>query len=613
MKSWSKNTKILALTSAIIALVMTAFAVYFYTKIKWASQLMTFDDADPDFVDSILSYSVTTPSFIVPLIFFAIMFIYQYIMAAWFIVKGKTKQEKRFGYFTLVIGGLVLSPLYLLWVYFKKEAKEVKEKKVATWKVATALVVTPVVAVAPIIPLATWQGLDKPTTVKNVKFSTVQGSENIIEIFTDGFDPNFVGDLIKDDSKFGDFTVFNKYVVAGAETGYSFPLIMSGLKENIFNQYDAGSSSSSMTAIYADVFGRTIAEHLTNLKTTVDAKNPYLINPAGVMENGSYMSSISGDPKQVEKSMNNLIDKDSSLAGTKIQTVNWGQAKQDVAGSFGIAPYGTDQMFYEWMHKKSVVDNNAHIGTRLFMQEFLTHSPRITGTEGQLTFKTGHENGKDITIERSVQALMYDLHRLIDDLKNMKDASGRSVYDNSLIMVYGDHANHSTPLPHPGNDIDAQKFHSLAMMKLPSSKKYDEETHPTKPTPSDEPLYAPLINKMISNWEANKTSNQTPEQILKAVEPSASASQIFPGWYGKQMSLNKFTDVTQPDGTVKHVLSIDKQPTLTVGSQTITLTTPGFLMYDEYEKITNDVDANNKVTKTRNQKLLEALGWGGAF
>lgn len=591
MKNWSLTNKIIAIVSSILALAMTGIGVYFVERVLWASQLMTFDGQDPDFVDSILSYSVTTPAFLVAVIFFTIFLIAQYSIAAYFIVKGKTKQEKTFGRLNLIIGGLIFSPLYLLYVVIRNKEVKAKEHKVRTGVKVAALAITPVVAIAPIIPLVLYQGLDKPTTrVKNVAFSTKQGAENIIEIFTDGFDPYLTGPLLEADPKLKDFSIMTKFVTSGAETSYSFPTLMAGLEDyNTFKSNDVMGNSSSMTDLYASLFGTTISKHLLNDKS-VDYKKPYLINLTGVMDNGSYMSSVSGDPKSMDKDFDAEAHKQ-NIQDAQVQYVNWGQAKNEVATPFGVAPYGTDQMYYEWLHRKSVINDSATVGTRLLLQEDLAHSPSITGEEGQLTFATGHKDGEDITKTRAAKALKHNFDRLVDDLKALKDANG-SVYDNSLILIYGDHSNHANPLPHPGNGVNSEKYHSLAMVKYP----HEENTTSSLPTKFEHPFYGPYINKLIESYEASKatTAQKSLNDFYQAHQENFKDDKPLLGFYGNEGIVNHFDASGKLVGTAYNFPH--NHPT----------SSDGFIMYDAYKAW--DADAS-----VRNNDLISDFAWKGGI
>jgi len=133
--------------------------------------------------------------------------------------------------------------------------------------------------------------------MKNIYYSTNKNSPNIIQIFTDGFDPELVADKLSNDKNLVDFNLFNKFVVAGAETSYSYPTIIGGLKYNNFTYENKLGNDIGAR------FGKITKAFSENLNTH-PAKNTYLLNTDSLTNKGeSYWRSHSGDPAFVKKNI----------------------------------------------------------------------------------------------------------------------------------------------------------------------------------------------------------------------------------------------------------------------------------------------------------------------
>ncbi len=541
------------LTIASVISVLSLVPLFFlFLRLKEASNLMKADTAGPAVIDKILGYSIKTPDLLIPFIAIVIIFAIQAVIATYLLTKGTTRQEKVFGYLTFILGGLGLNAIYFVITLIINSPKSLRPRGVRGWATVSAIVISPIVMSMPIIGFAFFKGIDNPTHIKNISYSTNPSNQNVIEIFTDGFDPQYMLEKIQNNHSYDNFDVYPNFVVSGAETSYSLPTIMEGIEtRNIFNQYDQATGATSMASMSASVFGTAISNHLSS--NNVSAPEKYLINTNGIIEGGGFAASMSGDPEFMKR-----ID-------PTVKTVNWGQARNDLAGTVGTMNYSPERAYLAWHDEKAIADATATKGTRVLLQEFSTHSPRITGEDGGVTFKTGTENGIDVSVLETAKGLDNSLTAFIENLKTLKDTSGISVYDNSMIIIYGDHANHSTDLIHFDSPAGttASKYNSMMMVKYPKANYGSAGYHTAVNVNTTQEIYAPFLNHIIKNIadpkfiEDDKFGNFAP-------------GREFLGFYGEEAVYMKYAG----SGADK-VLMADKA--VTIGA------TEGFLTYDEYK------------------------------
>ena len=575
----SHMKKYILLLSSLISIGMIIPLFFIYQRLKHASTLLSADSAEPNVIDGILGYSIKTPNLLIPFIFLIIFLIAQAIIATYLLTKGKTRQEKVFGYLTFIIGGLGINSLYFLITTLMHREHSYGSRVSKKWVNIGVTATIPFVVIPPILLFAIYKGIDAPTQVKNVVYSTNKQYQNVIEIFTDGFDPTNMLDNIKKNDKYDDFDVYPNTMTSGAETAFSFPTIMEGLKKgNIFNQYDTKSNASlsSMTDIYAKVFGESIKNHLGSPVNNGTSFGKYLLNTNGIMRKGSFAASMSGEPDFMH-----------TIAPT-VQSVNWGQVRQDLAGGIGTMHESPDHGFYSWHNKKAIANDKATYGTRMLLQEFSTHSPRIASASGGVTFATGTKDGHDITLTETAKGLDHSLTNLIKRLKSLKGPSGLSVYDNSMVVVYGDHANHSTPLIHKDNKVNGHKYHSMFMVKYPKQN-YATHAYPIRTNHSNinftNEVYTPFINKIVQNIDDPKYIQQN---------KNFAKDNIHLGFYGKEGVFMKF-DSNHELQRISTELDLGNNIS----------TDKGFITFDQYKKL-----ANNK--PTRQKIFLAKVEWDHA-
>ena len=82
----------------------------------------------------------------------------------------------------------------------------------------------------------------------------------------------------------------------------------------------------------------------------------------------------------------------------------------------------------------------------------------------------------------------------------MKGSNGVSVYDNSLIVVYGDHADHSRRTSKPGDALSEEVIanRSNLIIKYPKSLKHSS-TKQKMTIIDDRAIYAPHLNQIINH------------------------------------------------------------------------------------------------------------------
>ena len=533
--------------------------ILFFDRAKYSLSMINIDGTDPDDMDKILSYSINTPIFLIAVIIFFIFFILQIIIAVYLISKGTTKFEKRFGKLTFIFGGLGITSIYALIHKLRKtESKPVVVKSSNKTLKIGVMIATPLLLAGAIVPFAMYKGYDKATHMKNVEYSTVTSKQNLIEVFTDGFDPEQMLSYLTtgEESKFlEDFNVFSKYVAPGGETGYSIPSILDGMKSNTFDTKikNKNATIATLTGGLTDHF----LNHMNVIEKTVDQSkakkltgdNRYLLNMDGLADGSTYMKSHSGDASFIHG--RDMI----SHSKNQLNLLNWAQAKEDTANDFGFTSSAPQSIYYDWAATHSEVATGSNIKpAHLFLREGITHSARVTDSDGTVSFKTGGT----ASIDAAVAGLKHGINKFLQNLKDLKGSNGISVYNNSMIIFYGDHANHHVPMPHPGNKNEPKKYHSLAMIKYPNTA---TTKHPSSVV-NTHPFYGAYMNEVIAHWYTNKATKMNDIDFINTNDNFKDGREMI-GFYGEEAQYMHFDN---------NELKIDRKK----GKN-------GWLLFDEYK------------------------------
>lgn len=337
-------------------------------------------------------------------------------------------------------------------------------------------IITPAIligsSVALPIAIFTSKNIDEPATVSSIKLSTRRGSENLIEIFTDGYDFAMENQLMPDPS-YKDFKMFKHAYTSGYFTVVGKITALGGLKE--FNPYKLQERNNNYyDNAYLNTFCTDEATNAMNKHLNVERS---YFDQVTIM-NG-YDNFSEGSKLAVKYYGDTQVAKD-KFPG--IDYVNWSGARDENTGRWGISSMHPDKPAFELVPKKIQISDKPG---RLMLQTDITHEPHI-----------GDENG-DGTTESSLNSTVITNHNMIgkffDSLKNIKDDLGRSVYDNSMIVVWGDHGNGERV----EKSIDTFA-HTNVIIKFP------DQVQNTIDIVEDKLFYVPQLNNIIEQYFSNK-------------------------------------------------------------------------------------------------------------
>lgn len=518
--------------------------VFFFRNAKALNDLQDVTNANETMIKNTLSQSFSNVDVLIPFLLGIFIWVSAAVVAAIAINKKQTKGW--FGIMSLFLGGLglhiILSPLVLI----NKRNKKRKSKLLLYTGASVGLVAT----VAPVAATLAYNSFEKPVVASPIKFSTNPSSPNLIEIFTDGLDMHEedVKDLWTKDKSLKDFTLFDKFMTVGPETHFSTPSINGDFKLNnpfaMMKKYDVG-PEKLMDVVYEDGFIKSFIDHMNVDKDGFDSRS--VINPIGYGTSVSYGPCVSGNPDAIKKLDSNL------------QVTNWSGARDDAYGKWGISPTSPDGDGYAWLNKniKVQLDPNSK-GARVYIEDMMTHRPFMTNGNGRFT--TFNFIYKD-----QVKFIVKNIKDIIASLSNV------GAYDNTMIVVYGDHASHDffdkEPTPYR---FSPRKFESAMMIKYPKQSHVQMET-------SNRFIYAAQVNKIIDSYFKSPTTFD------------------FNNFYSQPIFNNNLRPIfTDADQYVMAKWDSDTNPTKIVADDTTKV---------DYDKANLD----NQVS------ALEAIENGGAF
>ncbi len=444
--------------------------------------VMDFGNMPADKVEKIMGKSIHSAIFLYPTIILVTSVVINGGLGAYMLAMKVKGLEKAFAITSMIFGGFAI-PIILFFIslFTKKKTKQTKIRK---WPLYTAF------GIATVSPLAMMafgfsaKGLDSPTDLKSVKLSLDVNKPNLIEIFTDGFDNKLVNEQFKDMQSapnifetqwdtFNQFYGIEKFITAGGLTNDSFPSLVGGDDATNFNFEEQrlidAPDKTLLNYVYSERFVNLTVDHMNQ----IGLQNKYIINPIGLSDSTSYATQISGD-----------VDYIKSVA-PDFNVLNWGQAKRDNAGAFGISNKSPDSQIYNWLgdHMESSTEA-AHI----YLEDLFTHSPNMAKEDGTISWNSEFGNEG-----RKIRTSLNHLAQLFEDLKSVSNGT-TNAFENSMIVIYGDHHDHSSPDRDENGII--QENRSFAMIKYPVTNT------PTKAayTPvSDYAVWSPHIQKIIEN------------------------------------------------------------------------------------------------------------------
>ena len=470
-----KSLNILLIISNIISIAIIYPFILVFGLLKDFMGLADFESMPAEEVDKILNRTISSPEAAWPIFIFIALFLINSIIGIILIMK--IKKYKVYAVSLFFFGGLGIANIFFLISYLTRSKKININIRVPKIVGASILATVPFFALIPLFMSISSSAVDKPTSVKEVVYSTNKKAPNLIEIFTDGFDYKAMEPLFSKDEGYKDFYSFPKFVTSGFLTNMSEPFINGGEEYTLW-KYRSKHVGMSNNKAYADTYSKFF---IPSLKKHMDyaGKNfsrNYFINPINLSISDNYTTQISGQPREIEKRINNL------------KVVNWAQTKNDNAGKFGVSNLSVGAQAYEWAGNHIKADSSANKGTRIYINDLMTHGPISTVKGGKYSLGPNEDFYKNTK---------NAITRYMDKLKAMKDKNG-SVFDNSTIIIYGDHANHSrrTSKKDDKSGTEVLANRSYLMIKYAWDKNTLTNTMRDK---SNRAIYAPYLNKIIDS------------------------------------------------------------------------------------------------------------------
>lgn len=343
--------------------------------------------------------------------------------------------------------------------------------KILKWLVPTTLIGTSIA-----LPIAIFSSKNsgEPSVVSNFKLSTTKGKENLIEIFSDGYD-FFDEQKLMPDPSYKDFKMFKYAYTAGHYTPAGKMSALGGLKD--FNVYKMQQRNNDyLKNVYDNAFLSKEATDVMNKHLNVERSyfdQVAILNGYDNFSEGSNYIKWWGDTEVAKKKF------------PGIDYVNWSGARDTNSGQWGISEQHPDKAAFE------LVPKNITLGSkpgRIVLQSNITHDP-FTGDANANGTKSSNPEQVTLANHRTIA-------NFIDSLKNIKDLLGRSVYDNSMIIVWGDHASHSRDQ----STID-DLAHSNVVLKFP------DQVQTNIDIVEDKVFYMPQLNNLISTYFKTKPTN----------------------------------------------------------------------------------------------------------
>ena len=461
--------------------------------------------ANPDEVDSVFRSISKSPLLITGISIS--LFIYALSMLHSYMGYKMGKFERKMFSISSLFGGIGIHLFFI-----KKRVKDKESKKRIYMKKAS--LVTSILSISALIiiqPILLFyyvfsNSLESEYSFQKISFSTIQGNENLIEIFSDGLDRKNNKDNFVNDAHFKDFVYFDKFMQGGPLTDISLPITWGGFakynllanKIKLHNQHDKDYESEAYSKYF---YESLVNEHFKNDKTYFNKTT--LINPVNVSRSKSYATSTTGDVRELKKD--------------GINGINWVTARESLKGSFGISKSSPDLISYKWLRSnKSSNINNSKKGARVMINDMFTHRPYLIGKEGS-SLRIHQDDSY------SNKAVPVNIAKTIDFLKRQKDSHGNSVYDNSMIVIYGDHHSHSNHVVNPNDASDNEFGESRSMLFV----KYPRSVQQQIKIINDKLIYSGQLNAIIEDYFKSNRSLGSKYQYDNSLITSASNNERF--------------------------------------------------------------------------------------
>ena len=597
-----KNNKKIIIPAMLLS-VLSIIPMYFiFTYIVDLSATGNKNSLGAKKVDEILSRTINSIDFLIPAIAIITISVIQGVFSAIIISKYKGWENKGFAITNLFFGGVVVSNVFLLIKLFRNN-ENTSVFKVSRVGVGT---ITSISIPAGLIALSVASGsIDAPTKLSAIVLSSKVGSENVIQIFTDGLDPEKATPLFQKDPVFKDFIVVNNFVTGGYTTEPSYSELLGGFGRNPYFLKDElnhengkvpveGLNHKSYDAYLHDNFMDSV---LNNLGRD-GFERSYIGNPDDLGYFSSYFRHVSGSPEKLQNRNKVLLEKASKqysqtktkpTPSTKLGIWNWGQAK-DETSSFGYNKWHNNAAVYKWMSEHTKVSKTLS-GARVLIQDSMTHAPRIMGANGEMSF-AGVADSAGVGEGKTFKGMHSVLSDFIASIPT-------EVRDNSMIVIYGDHADHSKTIDKPNDPKNKfTKNRSQLFIKYPHS----HTAVTTMPqggwmTKTDIPLASYHLNWLISQYMKNKGSYDGKTKAEQVASLKAAIRQ-HTNW-------NSFFTVKSSDASDGVFTKIDSNNKLVEDKSILTNTA-----WTNYEKYADEKYADVKSPNYRKlHKLFEKMRW----
>lgn len=396
-----------------------------------------------------------------------------------------------YAYTSLILGGLGLHVFILVFLTFKKDAKKEKKENSKSSKVIAVAGISSLSAlvVVPFVAVEVTKHPDSPSYADPIEVSLDENNPNLFEIFSDGFDRGMQREGIESDQNFKDFNFFNRFMTAGTNTHKSLPVLWGGRDYNYFNIMNEHNLNPSNAQ--SEVYGKYFLEAGIKHVYSGDFDQRTLGNTQNFSDNPGYFAVYSGTAHSVKEMHPDL------------NINNWSGARDSVYGKWGISNASADKACYEWMGNNIKISSNSK-GARILTDDLITHRSFQLDANGNYSL----HNFSDEDQQKNLTNIVSNLITKLKSVKKVINGKEISAYDNSMIVIYGDHSTHglATNEGLKMND-DVRHAESLLMIKYPN-KSYNKLN-----VVNDRYVYASELNGIISHYFNNR--NEEPMDYFK--------------------------------------------------------------------------------------------------
>lgn len=499
----------IALTITFLSLLSLIPFGFFFNYAKELNELQNINDLVPGHATKVLTRSIALPELYLPFIFGVLFWVANATLSAIGLIRSQIRTL--YALATLVIGGLGLH-LVIAVMYSVPWNKFIpKFKWMNVLKISTTATLGSTVAIVPFLIAVSAKSFEDPVIAPPVKFSLDKDHPNLVEIFSDGFDINhFDSSIYTNDSNFKDFTWFKRFATAGHPTHLSISMIFNEFKDsNPFNVMYENNLKPREYQPYEYSKGalENGVKHLGFSKNEFNART--IVNPIDFSSSTEYGQSLSGMPESI-------WDVDPT-----INITNWSGARDANTSFFGVKNSPPDVQSYKWLANNSKAASQGEKGARVYITDMLTHRPFLVNDKQEFTVW-------DIKRDDVIKSLHQSISDVISSLKNIKDSSGFSAYDNSMIMVFGDHASHDF-MDFQVGDNSTRSCESSFIIKYP---KQSSKPQTTMNVVENKFVWSPQINHIIRDY-------------FDAPITARNNDNYFSDYYNNPSS-NKFDNVNRP-------------------------------------------------------------------